>query len=616
MGNGQPPHAPSSDAEDWADLLDDAEAVGTETGARPVAPRPLAATPMVAPEPFANDEDETATMPLDRARLGVPRPPGALGAASSVPPPIPREALTPRPRASEIPRPAPLPPARRPAALPLPALGPAGPLPPPLSPPPGLPPASTPLGGARPPPTPAAAPSRPPPPMGPQHRPRRASTAIYGASPAAPAGPPSASVPSVPPPRDDAAQQTLLGRLPVRPSVPPRGPAPSAWADDDEEMSFPSTPMPAWAHGSTSSLVADDSVVKAIASWSEPPPAPPSAPSTSDGFVSFGDADDFQFDPQHPGASIPPPSASVPLAPPPASVRPPAPVAPTPVPTGEPDSEFDFDARHSAPELDWTAPPALPSSTPTPAPTGWTLPPEEGPALALPSLPPLDDEPPPPPPPPPEAVSSPPRTRKPTPAMPMATLAALLGEAAPEEESSTRATPVVPPMPSEAPRPTPVAPRSEAPSVAEGAAWSSWEPAVSKAPAVDEKAEARAAMRDRLALEDFAGALSVAERLLQLDRDDREARQVVLRCREELRALYSRRLGPLDQIPSTVVSPSEIRWLSLDNRAGFLLSLIDGMSTIEDIIDVSTMPSLEVLRTLHNLLTQKVIVLRGARPRR
>jgi hypothetical protein len=198
----------------------------------------------------------------------------------------------------------------------------------------------------------------------------------------------------------------------------------------------------------------------------------------------------------------------------------------------------------------------------------------------------------------------------------MATLAALLGEAAPAEESSTRATPVVPPMPSEAPRPTPVAPRSEAPSVAEGAAWSSWEPAVSKAPAVDEKAEARAAMRDRLALEDFAGALSVAERLLQLDRDDREARQVVLRCREELRALYSRRLGPLDQIPSTVVSPSEIRWLSLDNRAGFLLSLIDGMSTIEDIIDVSTMPSLEVLRTLHNLLTQKVIVLRGARPRR
>jgi len=381
-------------------------------------------------------------------------------------------------------------------------------------------------------------------------------------------------------------------------------------------MSFPSTPMPAWAHGSTSSLVADDSVVKAIASWSEPPPAPPSAPSTSDGFVSFGDADDFQFDPQHPGASIPPPPASVPLAPPPASVRPPAPVAPTPVPTGEPDSEFDFDARHSAPELDWTAPPALPSSTPTPAPTGWTLPPEEGPALALPSLPPLADEPPPPPPPPPEAVSSPPRTRKPTPAMPMATLAALLGEAAPAEESSTRATPVVPPMPSEAPRPTPVAPRSEAPSVAEGAAWSSWEPAVSKAPAVDEKAEARAAMRDRLALEDFAGALSVAERLLQLDRDDREARQVVLRCREELRALYSRRLGPLDQIPSTVVSPSEIRWLSLDNRAGFLLSLIDGMSTIEDIIDVSTMPSLEVLRTLHNLLTQKVIVLRGARPRR
>ena len=54
--------------------------------------------------------------------------------------------------------------------------------------------------------------------------------------------------------------------------------------------------------------------------------------------------------------------------------------------------------------------------------------------------------------------------------------------------------------------------------------------------------------------------------------------------------------------------------LTLDHRAGFVLSLIDGGSSIEDIIDVSTMPTFEVLRTLYVLLSQNVIALR--RPRR
>ena len=92
-----------------------------------------------------------------------------------------------------------------------------------------------------------------------------------------------------------------------------------------------------------------------------------------------------------------------------------------------------------------------------------------------------------------------------------------------------------------------------------------------------------------------------------------EARRIADTSRTRLRAIYIGRLGALDQVPVMMIPHAELRWLALDHRAGFVLSLVDGTSTIEEIIDVSTMPQLEVLRTLYNLLSQSVISLR--RPR-
>ena len=123
----------------------------------------------------------------------------------------------------------------------------------------------------------------------------------------------------------------------------------------------------------------------------------------------------------------------------------------------------------------------------------------------------------------------------------------------------------------------------------------------------------RREMVDRFELGDFTGALSLAETLLEIDRTDAEARRIADTSRTRLRAIYIGRLGALDQVPVMMIPHAELRWLALDHRAGFVLSLVDGTSTIEEIIDVSTMPQLEVLRTLYNLLSQSVISLR--RPR-
>jgi hypothetical protein len=123
----------------------------------------------------------------------------------------------------------------------------------------------------------------------------------------------------------------------------------------------------------------------------------------------------------------------------------------------------------------------------------------------------------------------------------------------------------------------------------------------------------RREMVDRFELGDFTGALSLADTLLEIDRNDAEARRIAETSRTKLRAIYIGRLGALDQVPVMMIPHAELRWLALDHRAGFVLSLVDGTSSIEEIIDVSTMAQLEVLRTLYNLLSQNVISLR--RPR-
>lgn len=160
--------------------------------------------------------------------------------------------------------------------------------------------------------------------------------------------------------------------------------------------------------------------------------------------------------------------------------------------------------------------------------------------------------------------------------------------------------------------PTPAPLVLETPSHEEGDALSLVEKASVRPPLLAPP-DPRQELRDRFALGDYSGALIVAEALLGEVPDDAQVIEMAEQCRAKLRQMYASRLGSLDQIPVMVVARSELKWLSLDHRAGFVLSLVDGTSTVEDIIDISGMPALEVLRTLFNLVTQKVIEMRPPR---
>ncbi|GAB4214503.1 MAG: hypothetical protein OHK0013_39240 [Sandaracinaceae bacterium] len=109
-------------------------------------------------------------------------------------------------------------------------------------------------------------------------------------------------------------------------------------------------------------------------------------------------------------------------------------------------------------------------------------------------------------------------------------------------------------------------------------------------------------MADRFALGDFTGALRAAELILGQDPTDAEAALVADRARERLVHLHLARLGGLGAVLSPKVAGAEVRWLGLDHRAGFLLSLVDGATSVEEILDLSGMARHEALRLLAELL--------------
>jgi hypothetical protein len=134
----------------------------------------------------------------------------------------------------------------------------------------------------------------------------------------------------------------------------------------------------------------------------------------------------------------------------------------------------------------------------------------------------------------------------------------------------------------------------------------------SPAPEITERTieDPAAEMRERFSLGDYTGALEMAELILAEEPGNLEAAECGENCRSVLENMYAARLGPLDRVPMVVVPRTQMRWLSIDHRAGFILSLIDGSSTVDMILDVCGMPRLDALRILHELVQQKIVAFR------
>jgi hypothetical protein len=79
---------------------------------------------------------------------------------------------------------------------------------------------------------------------------------------------------------------------------------------------------------------------------------------------------------------------------------------------------------------------------------------------------------------------------------------------------------------------------------------------------------------------------------------------------------YLERLGSREAVPYVAVARRELVALALDHWTGFVLSLVDGATSVEDILDVSPMPEHEALHVLDQLQERGLIKIRAPHKRR
>jgi hypothetical protein len=115
-------------------------------------------------------------------------------------------------------------------------------------------------------------------------------------------------------------------------------------------------------------------------------------------------------------------------------------------------------------------------------------------------------------------------------------------------------------------------------------------------------------MRDAFSSGDYGGALSIADRILAAEPSQTLARALRADCCAALEDVYAFRLGAMDRVPMVARVPAPTDALfAREHRAGFLLSLVDGVSTLEAIVDVCGMPKVDALRILNDLAQRGIV---------
>jgi hypothetical protein len=111
-------------------------------------------------------------------------------------------------------------------------------------------------------------------------------------------------------------------------------------------------------------------------------------------------------------------------------------------------------------------------------------------------------------------------------------------------------------------------------------------------------------------------ALFLLARLLDLTPQHPEAIRLSGECRAALERQCMSAIGSESTILVAAVSTEEVKRYALDHVSGFLLSLLDGDTPVENVLDISGMPRLLVLRHLRDLLERGIIVVGSGLRRR
>jgi hypothetical protein len=114
--------------------------------------------------------------------------------------------------------------------------------------------------------------------------------------------------------------------------------------------------------------------------------------------------------------------------------------------------------------------------------------------------------------------------------------------------------------------------------------------------------------KDLIGLDDHTGAMALISQADALAPNDGEVKKLKDRSEATLQRMYESKIGNLERVPRVKLKETEIIWLNLDHRAGFMLAQVDGNSTFEDLFALSGMSRLDTARILAQLIDEGVIV--------
>ncbi len=106
---------------------------------------------------------------------------------------------------------------------------------------------------------------------------------------------------------------------------------------------------------------------------------------------------------------------------------------------------------------------------------------------------------------------------------------------------------------------------------------------------------------------DFEGALDLYQMAASLAPDKIELEGYVDLLRSRLVKHYRERVGDASRIPKLLVPLDQITGFNLSADAGFVLSLVDGRTSFEELLSVTSMGPFEALRIFARLLDAGIV---------
>jgi tetratricopeptide (TPR) repeat protein len=107
--------------------------------------------------------------------------------------------------------------------------------------------------------------------------------------------------------------------------------------------------------------------------------------------------------------------------------------------------------------------------------------------------------------------------------------------------------------------------------------------------------------------QDLEGALALFETAAEMDPRRIEIEGYIDMIRSRLLKAYRERVGGGQTVPRLLVDLAEVTRYDLHTDAGFLLSLLDGATSIDDLVSLSGMDAFEALRILSNLIDAGIV---------